>query len=101
VREMAGQAGAMAAGSLDRPGPQARMLVRELNECLAALAGRLDGDLGEDPAGPCVNRCGAVRRDVGVDTDHHVDDLRETIHALLLCPEGRNRFRSGRRQAGL
>jgi putative transposase len=28
-------------------------------------------------------------------------DLRETIHALLLCPEGRNRFRSGRRQAGL
>ncbi len=99
--QVAGQAGAVAAGSLDRPGPQTRVLARELNECLVSLGGRLDGDLGEHPAGPGASCRGAGRRDVGVDADHNVSDLRETVHALLLCPEGRNRFRSGRRQAGL
>src|SRR5262249_59804479 len=39
---------------------------------------------------PIYDCCGAVRRDVGVHADHYVDDLRETIHALLLCPEGRD-----------
>jgi hypothetical protein len=51
--------------------------------------------------GVCTHECRTRGRDVGVDADHDVDDLRQTIHALLLCSEGRGRFRSGRRKVGL
>jgi hypothetical protein len=65
------------------------VLVRELDERFISFEARLDGDLGEHPTSACVDRCSAVRRDVGVDADHDVDDLGQTFHALLLCPEGR------------
>jgi len=85
---MAGQARAVAAGSLDRPGPQARLLVRELNQRLVARGSRLDGHLGQHPAGPGMNCRGAMGCHMSINADHHVDDLRETIHALLLLPGG-------------
>jgi hypothetical protein len=74
--EVAGEAGAVTAGSLDRPGPGVRMLVGELHQGLVTLSCRLHGDLGEHPAGSYVKRRGAVGRDVGFDADDHVNDPR-------------------------
>ena len=101
LREVAREARTVASGALDRPGAKAKVLVRERGEFLISVGVRLDGDFGEDSAGLRVDDCRAVRCDMGVDADHDVDDLGQTVHALLLSPEGRGRFRSGRRKAGL
>ena len=82
----------MASGALDRPGPKAFVITRELDKLVIALRCRLDGDLAEHPTGVRINRCRAVGSYVGVDADHDVDDFGQTVHALLLCLEGRGRF---------
>jgi len=99
--QVAGESRPVAPSALDRPRPHPSILLGEGDESGVAIGGGLDGALAQHPAGSCVECGGAVACDVGVDPDHDVDDFRQTVHALLLSPEGRGRFRSGRRQAGL
>ena len=72
---MAAQTGAVAAGSLDRPGTQHRVVVGELHQLGIALGCRLDGDLVEDTTGRGVDRGRGVGVDVGVDADDDIDHL--------------------------
>src|SRR6185437_6172151 len=79
----------VAASAFDGPGPQARVPIGEGHEQVVAVGRRLDSELTEHPARPGVERGCAVRLHVGVDPDHDVDDVGQTVHALLLFPEGR------------
>ncbi|GAA4390625.1 hypothetical protein GCM10023147_18730 [Tsukamurella soli] len=63
VFEVAGQAGAVAAGALDRSHSQWCVPVGELDQLLVAVGGGRDGDLVGGGAGPGVHH----RRSVGVD----------------------------------
>jgi hypothetical protein len=75
LQQVTAQTGAVAAGSLDRPGPQCRMVVGELHQFGIALGCRLDGDLIADTTGRGVDRCRGVGMDVGVDSDDDIDHL--------------------------
>lgn len=81
----ASETGAVAACALDSPGPAPRVHVSERDKLLVALGRRLDGQLAEDAASPRIDGGGAVRHDVGVDADHDVDNLGQTVHAFLLA----------------
>ena len=98
---MTTQAGAVAAGPFDRPGPQHRVVVGELHQLGIALGCRLDGDLAEDTTGRGVERRRGVSVDVsvdvGVDADDDIDHLTQigqTVHAFSPSPDG-TWFRSG------
>jgi hypothetical protein len=67
------QTGAVAAGPLDRPGPQRRVVVGELDELGIALGCRLDGDLVEDTTGRGVEDRRGVGMYVGVYADDDID----------------------------
>ena len=73
--QVPGQPGAVAAGALDRPRPQRRVLVGELHQLGVAVGGGLDGDLVEHAAGAGVDRGRGVGVDVGVDADDDIDHL--------------------------
>src|SRR3954453_5772579 len=65
------QGSTVAAGPLDRPGPQCRVVVRELHQ----FGCRLDGDLlGETPSRG-VHHGRGVGMDVGVDADDDIGHL--------------------------
>ena len=70
---MPAQTGAVAAGPLDRPGPQRGVVVGELHQFDIALRCRLDGDLVEDTTSRGVEDGRGVGVDVGVDADDDVD----------------------------
>lgn len=53
--EVSGQAGAVATGTFDRPGPQHGVLAGKLDHLGVALCGGLDGDLAEDTTGAGVD----------------------------------------------
>jgi hypothetical protein len=78
------QPAAVAGGALDRPGPQRRVLggdlLGELHQLLIALGGRLDGDLCDHTTGVSIDRGRGMGQDVGVDTDHDIDNLRQLHH---------------------
>jgi hypothetical protein len=78
-----GQAVAVPAGALDRPGPQPAVLAGEVDQFLAAVGVGGHGDLGEDPAGACINHRGAAGMHVGVDPDDDLGDLLQTGHAFI------------------
>ena len=69
------QAGAVATGALDRPGPQRGVVVGELHELGIALGCRLHRDLVEDTTGRGVDHGRGVGVDVGVDADDDIDHL--------------------------
>lgn len=73
--QVARQTGAMAAGALDRPGPQDGVLVGELHQLGVPIRGGLDGDLVEHTAGPGVDDGCGMGVDVGVDADDDIDHL--------------------------
>lgn len=52
LREVSCKTRAVAPCALDRPGAKTRVLIRERDELLVAVGGRLDRDFGEYPAGP-------------------------------------------------
>jgi hypothetical protein len=94
------QAGAVAAGTLDRPRPKGGVLVGELHQAGVAVCGGLDGHLGEDAAGAGVNGRGGMGVDVGVDADDDVDQLTQigqTGHAFSPLPERGRGSGPGRR----
>jgi hypothetical protein len=70
------QTGAVAAGPLDRPGPQHRVVVGELHELGVAPGCRLDRDLLEDPTSRSINHGRGVGLDVGVDADDDIDHVK-------------------------
>ena len=72
---MPAQASTVAACALDRPGPQCRLVVRELHQFGITLGCRLDGDLVEDTTSRGVHRGRGVGMDVGVDADDDIDHL--------------------------
>ena len=85
------QTGTMAAGALDRPGPQRRVVVGELHQLGIALGCRLDRDLVEDTTGRGVDHGRGVSVDVGVDADDDIDHLTQigqTGHAFSPSPDG-------------
>jgi len=67
------QTGTMASGAPDRPGPQRRVVVRELHELGIALGCRLNRDLAEDATARSVEDRRGVGVDVGVDADDDID----------------------------
>ena len=72
---MTAQAGAVAAGPFDRPGPQHRIVVGELHQLDIALGCRLHGDLAEDTTGRGVDHCRGVGMNMCVDADDDIDHL--------------------------
>jgi len=56
------------------------------------------GHLSEDTASRCANNRGAVGVFVRIDADDEVDLICEHCHAFNPLPEGRGRFRSGKRR---
>ena len=64
-----GQAGAVAAGALDRPDPLAGLAGGQLQELLVAVGGGGHGQVGQGLAGGCGQDRGGVGVLVGVDTD--------------------------------
>ena len=65
----------MATGSLDRPGPQRRVVVGEFHQLAVALGCCLDGDLVKDSTSRGVDHGRRVGADVGVDADDDIDQL--------------------------
>ena len=89
---MTTQTGAVAAGPLDRPGPQHRVVVGELHQLGIALGCRLDGDLVEDTTSRSIDHGRGVGMDVGVDADDDIDHLAQigqTVHAFSPSRTGR------------
>src|SRR4051794_9742051 len=94
---MPAQPSTVAAGSLDRPGPQGGVPVRELDEFRVALGCRIDGDLVEYTTSRGDDHGCGVGMDVGVDADDDIDHLTQigqTVHAFSPSPDGAW-FRSG------
>ena len=75
LRQVTRQAGAVATGPLDRPGPQHGVLVGELHQLGIAVSGGLDSDLAEYAASGRVDRSGRVGPNMGVDADDDIDHL--------------------------
>ena len=82
----AGQAGAVAAGALDRPHPLARLLVGQLEQLAVAGRGRRHRRLVDHGAGGRDHNRGGVGVLVGVDPDDEVHQLCQHGHALTPCP---------------
>jgi hypothetical protein len=101
VSQVSSQAGAVAAGALHRPGPQARVLPGQGDEfCVAVRVGR-DRRSGQHSAGPGVDDRGGVGLAVDVDADDDLDQLCQHGHAFSSCQMGRSRSGSGAEMAGL
>src|SRR3954452_10802984 len=97
LQQVPTQASTVAAGPLDRPGPQRRVVTRELHQLGITLGCRLDGDLVEDTTSRGVHHGRGVGMDVGVDADDDIDHLAQigqTGHAFSPSPDG-TWFRSG------
>src|SRR4051795_10503345 len=97
LQQVPTQASTVAAGPLDRPGPQPRVVIRELHQFGITLGCRLDGDLVEDTTSRGVHHGRGVGMDVGVDADDDIDHLAQigqTGHAFSPSPDG-TWFRSG------
>ena len=75
LKQVTAQTGAVAAGSLDRPSPQCRVVVGELDQLAVALGCSFDGDLVEDTTGRVVDYGRGACVDVGVDADDDIDHL--------------------------
>ena len=75
LQRVTAQPGSVAAGPLDRPGPQHRVLVGELHQLGIALGCRLDGDLIEDTTGRGIHHRGGVGVHVSVDADDDIDQF--------------------------
>jgi hypothetical protein len=73
--EVSCQSGAVAPGALDRPRPQHRVLVGELNELGISISAGFDSDLSKHPAGPRVDRSRGVGVDMGVNADDDIDHI--------------------------
>jgi hypothetical protein len=99
--EEPGQAGAIAAGALDRPRPQTGVLVSQRDERGVAIEVGPDGELVDGCAGRCHDDCGGVGVFVGVDPDDDVDGLCEHGHAFTPCRERTCGSGSGWSSAGL
>jgi hypothetical protein len=83
----AGQAGAVAAGALDRPHPPAWLPTSQLQQLLVASWGGRDRHLLERRTGRGDDHGSGVGVLVGVDPDDELDDLCQHGHALTPCPE--------------
>jgi hypothetical protein len=87
--QVAGQAGAVAAGALDGPHPQAAVPVGQLDQGGVAVRVGVHGQVLNGGAG----RCGQHRRGVGVlvgvDADDDIDDVCEHGHCVPPCRDGR------------
>lgn len=89
VMEVAGEAGAVAAGPFDRPRPQTRVTVGHGHELVAAVGAGVDGEIVEHRAGGRVDDRGGVGVLVRVDAEDDVHDLCETGHCVLLLAGNR------------
>jgi hypothetical protein len=101
VSEMTGQAGAVAAGALHRPGPQPGVLLGQGAQLGIAIGICGHRHLGQHAAGACVDDRGGVGVFVGVDADDDLDQLCQHGHAFFSLTGGRSRSRSGAEMAGL
>jgi hypothetical protein len=83
VSQVAGQAGAVAAGALHRPRPQPAVLLGHSDELGVAV--RVGGDrrAGQHPAGAGIDDRGGVGVLVGVDADDDLDQFCQHGHAFF------------------
>jgi hypothetical protein len=85
-----GQAGAVAAGALDRPHPLAWLLAGQLQQLLVASWGGWHGHLGDHRTGSGDDGGGGVGVLVGVDPDDELDGVCQHVHRVASLP-GRRR----------
>lgn len=72
----------MAAGALDRPYPQRRIVIGKVDQALVALVGGGHSQLIKHRAGAGIDHGPGMGLDVGVDADDDVDDLGQTGHCV-------------------
>jgi hypothetical protein len=101
VGEMPGQAGAVAAGALHRPGAQAGVLLGQGNQLAVAVRVGGHGRSGQHGPVSCIKDRGGVCLTVGVDADDDLDQLCQHGHAFSPHQMGRSRSRAGAEMAGL
>ncbi len=82
VAEVAGQAGAVAAGALDRPRPQAAMLLGQFHQLAIAVGVGGHGDRGEQGTVGGRDQRGGVGVGVGVDPDDEFDQFCQHGHRV-------------------
>jgi hypothetical protein len=84
VGEVAGQSGAVAASTLDRPGPQPTVALGQLQQLGVAIGISCDRDRGQQRAGIDRDQRGGVSIGVGVDPDDELDQFCQHGHCVLL-----------------
>jgi hypothetical protein len=81
-----GQAGAIAAGALDRPDPSAGLATGQLQQLLIAGWGSRHGHLLDYRAGGRGHHRGGVGVLVGVDADDDLDGVCQHVHRVGSLP---------------